>query len=354
MNQNQLVENSIQLLKKLIATPSFSKEEDETAEILQHFFENQGISTKRHKNNIWTMNRYFDKSKPTLLLNSHHDTVKPNSGYTNDPFTPIVENGKLFGLGSNDAGGPLVSLIVTFIHFYEKENLHYNLVFVASAEEEISGNYGMVSVLDKIPAINCAIVGEPTQMRMAVAEKGLMVLECRSKGVSGHAAREEGENAIYKAVQDIEWFRTYKFPKESETLGPVKMTVTEVKAGNQHNVMPDTCDFTVDVRSTDVYSNKEILEIIKDSIEAKIHPRSIRLNPSFIPLDHPIIKAGQELGLEQYGSPTLSDQAFLSVPSLKMGPGKSARSHTADEFIRLEEIEDGIKTYIQLLNIVSY
>lgn len=350
MNQNQLVENSTQLLKKLIATPSFSKEEDETAEILQHFFEDQDIPTKHHKNNIWATNKYFDETKPTLLLNSHHDTVKPNSGYTNDPFNPIVEDGKLLGLGSNDAGGPLVSLIATFVHFYEKENLNYNLVFSASAEEEISGDNGIVSILDKIPQIDCAIVGEPTQMRMAVAEKGLMVLECTARGVSGHAARDEGENAIYKAVQDIEWFRTYKFSKKSDTLGPVKMTVTEVHAGNQHNVVPDACDFTVDVRSTDAYTNEEILQIIDNNIGSEIHARSIRLNPSFMPLDHPIVKAGQKLGLEQYGSPTLSDQAFLSVPSLKIGPGKSARSHTADEFIRLDEIKEGIKTYIQLLN----
>lgn len=346
---NNLTEQSIELLKKLIATPSFSKEEDDTADILVHFFNDRGISTKRHQNNIWATNRYFDDSKPTILLNSHHDTVKPNSGYSKDPFTPVVEGDILFGLGSNDAGGPLVSLIATFVHFFEKENLNYNLVFAASAEEEISGDNGIVSILDKIPEIDCAIVGEPTQMRMAVAEKGLMVLECTAKGVSGHAARNEGENAIYKAVQDIEWFRSYEFPEESQTLGPVKMTVTEIEAGSQHNVVPDTCDFTVDVRSTDAYTNKEILEIIKQNIGAVIQPRSIRLNPSFIPLDHQIIKAGQELGLEQYCSPTLSDQAFLSVPSLKMGPGKSARSHTADEFIRLDEIDEGIEIYISLL-----
>jgi acetylornithine deacetylase len=347
---NQLFENSTELLKKLIATSSFSQEEAETGDLLQQFFENHNIPTNRHKNNIWGVNKYFDENKPTILLNSHHDTVQPNSGYTNDPFTPIVEDGKLFGLGSNDAGGPLVSLIATFVHFYPQENLNYNLVFAASAEEEISGDNGIVSILDKIPEINSAIVGEPTQMRMAVAEKGLMVLECTANGISGHAARNEGENAIYKAMQDIAWFRSYEFPDISEALGPVKMTVTVVKAGSQHNVVPDTCDFTVDVRSTDAYTNEEILQTIEENIDAVIHPRSIRLNPSFMPLDHPIVEAGQQMGLKQYGSPTLSDQAFLSVPSLKIGPGRSARSHTADEFIYLDEIEEGIKTYIQLLN----
>jgi acetylornithine deacetylase len=349
---NQLFEDSTEFLKKLIATPSFSQEENETGDLLQQFFEDHNIPTNRYKNNIWAVNKYFDENRSTILLNSHHDTVKPNSGYTNDPFTPVVEDGKLFGLGSNDAGGPLVSLIAAFIYFYEQKDLSYNLMFVASAEEEISGDNGIISILDKIPDIDCAIVGEPTQMRMAVAEKGLMVLECTAKGISGHAARNEGQNAIYKAMQDIAWFRNYEFPKQSETLGAVKMTVTVVKAGNQHNVVPNTCNFTVDVRSTDVYTNKEILQIIEGNIDSEIHPRSIRLNPSFMPLDHPIVETGQKMGLEQYGSPTLSDQAFLSVPSLKIGPGKSARSHTADEFIRLDEIKKGIEIYIKLLNLV--
>lgn len=347
---NELFEEATDLLKQLIATPSFSKQEDKTGDLIQGYLEEKGVSTHRHTNNIWAVNKHFDEAKPTILLNSHHDTVKPNSGYTKDPFTPVVEEGKLFGLGSNDAGGPLTSLLATFIHFHDQEDLNYNLVFAASAEEEISGDHGIVSILDKIPGIDCAIVGEPTQMRMAVAEKGLMVFECTAKGVSGHAARNEGENAIYNALADIEWFRSYEFPEESEMLGPVKMTVTVVQAGSQHNVVPDTCNFTVDIRSTDVYTNKEILEIIRENIDSVINPRSIRLNPSFMPLDHAIVNAGNELGLERYGSPTLSDQAFLSVPSLKMGPGKSARSHTADEFIRLEEIEEGIKTYIKLLN----
>lgn len=350
---NELVEDSTELLKQLISIPSFSKEEDETAKILQQFFKNQGIPTERHHNNIWATNKFWDEDKPTILLNSHHDTVKPNSGYTKKPFSPLVENGQLFGLGSNDAGGPLVSLIATFVHFYNKKNLNYNLVLAASAEEEISGDNGIISILDKIPEIDCAIVGEPTQMQMAVAEKGLMVLDCVTNGVSGHAARDIGENAIYKAMKDIEWFRNYKYPKKSKTLGTVKMTVTKVHAGNKHNLIPETCDFTVDVRSTEAYSNTEILEIINNHVEANIQARSTRLNPSFIPPDHPIVVAGSKLGLEQYGSPTLSDQALLSVPSLKIGPGKSARSHTADEFIRLDEIEEGIKTYIKLLELVN-
>lgn len=351
---NQLVENSTELLKKLISTPSFSKEEEDTADLLQQFFEDKNIPVKRHSNNIWATNKFYDEDKPTVLLNSHHDTVKPNSGYTKEPFTPVIEDGKLFGLGSNDAGGPLTSLIATFINFYKQENLNYNLVFAASAEEEISGDNGIISIFDKIPEIDFAVVGEPTQMRMAIAEKGLMVLDCTVKGISGHSARDEGKNAIYNSLQDIAWFRDYEFSKKSDTLGPVKMTVTVLQAGNKHNVIPDTCDFTVDVRSTDAYTNKEILQIIDDHIASKVHPRSIRLKPSFIPVDHLIVKAGEKLGLEQYGSLTLSDQALLSVPSVKIGPGKSERSHTADEFIYLDEIEEGIETYISLLERVLY
>jgi len=350
---NQLFEEATELLKTLISTPSYSTEESDTADIIQEFLEEKNISTHRHINNVWAVNKHFDADRPTILLNSHHDTVKTNSGYTKDPFTPVIEEGKLFGLGSNDAGGPLTSLIETFTHFYAKEDLKYNLVLAASAEEEISGDNGIISILDKIPDVDCAIVGEPTQMRMAVAEKGLMVLNCTAKGISGHAARDEGKNAIYKAVQDIEWFRTHKFEKQSEMLGPVKMTVTVVHSGSQHNVVPDICDFTVDVRSTDAYTNEEILEVIEDNIESTVNPRSIRLNPSFIPLDHPIVQAGDKLNIEKYGSPTLSDQSVLSVPSLKIGPGKSARSHTADEFIYLDEIRNGIETYVKLLELVN-
>jgi acetylornithine deacetylase len=347
-----LFEEAEKLLKKLIETPSFSREEKATADIIQNFFEEKGIPAERFNNNIWVKNQHFDDSKPAILLNSHHDTVKPNDGYTKSPFTPVIEDGKLYGLGSNDAGGALVSLIAAFLYFYNKKNLSYNFVFAASAEEEVSGDNGIVSILDKIPKIDAAVVGEPTQMRIAVAEKGLMVLECTARGKSGHAARDEGENAIYNAWDDIEWIQNYQFPEISDTLGPVKMTVTEIHAGNQHNVVPDACHFTVDVRSTDAYTNKQILTIIDDHIEAEIQPRSINLNPSSIPLKHPFVQAGQKLNLEQYGSPTLSDQSVIPVPSLKMGPGKSARSHTADEFIYLDEIEKGIETYIDLLKLV--
>jgi acetylornithine deacetylase len=345
-----LFEESIHLLKKLIAAPSFSREESETAVLIQEYLEGKGIATNRHGNNVWVTNKHFDGQKKTILLNSHHDTVKPNASYTNDPFSPELEDGKLFGLGSNDAGGALVALMATFIHFYEQENLNYNLVFAATAEEEISGDNGISSILDEMPNIDCAIVGEPTKMQMAVAEKGLMVLDCTTNGTSGHAARDEGKNAIYKALKDIEWFQSYKFSKESETLGPVRMTVSMINAGNKHNVVPDRCEFTVDIRSTDAYTHQQILQVIEDQISSFVKPRSTRLTPSSIPADHLIVQAGKEMGLKSFGSPTLSDQALLAVPSLKMGPGSSSRSHAADEFIYLEEIEEGIEIYIDLLD----
>ena len=340
---------AIQLLKKLIQTPSISREERNTASLLENFLNVRGVAVQRKGNNVWAANRYFAPNKLTILLNSHHDTVKPNAGYTNDPFSAIEEEGKLFGLGSNDAGGALVSLIATFLHYYDQD-LAYNLVLAATAEEEISGANGIRSIIPELGPIDFAIVGEPTLMQMAVAEKGLMVLDCTVKGKAGHAARHEGDNAIYKAIKVIDWFKTYQFERESKNLGPIKMSVTQIGAGTQHNVVPDTCKFVVDVRSTDAYQNQEILEIIKDHIDADVQARSTRLNPSSIPSDHPIVKSGQNMGLESYGSPTLSDQALLHCPSLKIGPGDSARSHTANEFIFLEEIAQGIETYIQLLN----
>ena len=341
--------NITELLQQLIATPSFSREEDKTANVIESFLRRNSVTTKRHLNNIWAVNKHFDPAKPTILLNSHHDTVKPNKGYTKDPFKATLEDGKLYGLGSNDAGGALVSLLATFLHFYDK-SINYNLVFSATAEEEISGKNGIEALLPLLSKIDFAIVGEPTQMQLAIAEKGLMVLDCISHGKSGHAAREEGVNAIYKAIPDIEWFKTYQFPKVSELLGPVKMTVTAIHSGGQHNIVPDTCEFTIDVRVNECYKNEEVLEIISEHAKCEVKARSLRLQPSFISEEHSIVKAGKELGLKVYGSPTLSDRALVPFPSLKVGPGDSARSHIADEYIYINEIDAGIELYINMLN----
>jgi acetylornithine deacetylase len=275
--------------------------------------------------------------------------VKPNSGYTRDPYDAKIEDGRLYGLGSNDAGGCLVSLIATFLYFFDKENLKYNFCLATTAEEEISGVNGLELIIPDLGKLEFGIVGEPTQMHLAIAEKGLMVLDCTAYGKAGHAAREEGENAIYKALADIEWFRNYRFPKESEIFGPVKMSVTIINAGSQHNVVPATCTFTVDVRVTDTYRNEEVLEIIREHVGCEVKPRSIRLKPSSIPTGHPIVQAGIKLGRTTYGSPTTSDQSLLDIPSLKIGPGDSARSHTADEFVYVDEIKEGIELYIKML-----
>jgi acetylornithine deacetylase len=341
--------DTLQFLKNLISIKSLSREEDKTAALIKSVFEENGIVSQQHGNNIWAVNKHFDESKPTILLNSHHDTVKPNKGYTKDPYAPIIEDGKLYGLGSNDAGGALVSLITTFIYFYEEESLKYNLVIAATAEEEISGKNGIESILDKLPKINVAIVGEPTLMNLAISEKGLLVVDGVVKGRSGHAAREEGDNAIYKAMQDIDWIKNYKFDQVSKTLGPMKMSVTIVNAGSQHNVVPDECTYTIDIRVTDAYSHEEVLDIIDKHTLADITPRSVRLKSSSIPTQHPLVQAGLELGRKTYGSPTLSDQSIIPVPSLKIGPGDSARSHTADEFIYIDELEEGVELYIKML-----
>jgi len=346
---NTYSNNAVDLLKKLIATPSFSKEEDKTADIIQEFLEEKGVKTNRYLNNIWATNFYFDESKPTILLNSHHDTVKPNKGYTLDPFSPIENDGRLYGLGSNDAGGCLVSLIATFLHFYDKKELKYNLIIAATAEEEISGSNGVEILLPRLPEIDFGIVGEPTLMNMAVAEKGLLVLDCTSHGKAGHAAREEGDNAIYKALKDIEWFRTYKYDKVSDLLGPMKMSVTIINAGTQHNVVPHECKFTVDIRVNELYSFEEVLDIIRSNVECEVQPRSIRLRSTAIAVDHPLVNAGIELGRTYYGSPTTSDKALMKFPALKIGPGDSARSHTADEYIFVGEVSKGIATYVELL-----
>ena len=338
------------LLKKLIATPSFSKEENGTALVLQNFIQHHNIPTNRHHNNIWLTNLHYDNSKPTLLLNSHHDTVKPNSGYTYAPFNPIELDGKLYGLGSNDAGGCLVSLLATFLYYYNRADLKYNLVFAATGEEEISGANGIASLLPIIGEIDMAIVGEPTQMQMAIAEKGLVVLDCETKGIAGHAARDEGENAIYKSIKDIQWFGSYQFPKTSALLGPVKMSLTMISAGTQHNVVPDSCRYTVDVRVNECYTNEDILAIVKDNVHCEVNARSMRLRSTAIDINHPLVIAGIAIGRKYFGSSTLSDKVFMTFPALKMGPGDSARSHTADEYIYTEEIKEGINLYIQLLN----
>jgi acetylornithine deacetylase len=346
---NQLYEDALTLLTTLIRTVSISREEKETADLIEGFFGKNGIVSERKRNNVWARNMHFDPGLPTILLNSHHDTVKPNPGWQRDPFEPTIEDGKLYGLGSNDAGGCLVALMATSLHFYPQQNLAYNFILAATAEEEISGKNGLELILPELGKIDFAVVGEPTQMQMAVAEKGLLVLDCVATGKAGHAARDEGENAILKALQDISWFQSYQFPKVSEFLGPVKMNVTIIKAGSQHNVIPDRCEFTVDVRVTDCYTHEEVLEIIRSHITSDVTPRSVRLRPSGIANEAPVVQAGLALGLEMFGSPTTSDQALLSVPSVKIGPGNSARSHTADEYIYLDELKNGIEIYIKLL-----
>lgn len=346
---SNLTQEAIALLQKLIQTPSLSKEESETAAILKNDLEKYCDNVQTLQNNVWVKNKYFSESKPTILLNSHHDTVPANKAYTRNPFDSEIINGKLYGLGSNDAGGCLVSLLATFLHFYEEKNLPYNLIFAASAEEEISGIDGMESLYPQLGKVDFAIVGEPTLMQMAVAEKGLLVIDCTVKGKAGHAARKEGENAIYKAMKDIEWFKNYQFEKISPTLGPVKISVTIINAGIIHNMIPDVCKFTVDIRINELYTHDEILEVIKENIGAEMVPRSMRLKSSGIAVSHPLIQSGISLGRTIYGSPTTSDKALMSCPSLKMGPGDSARSHTADEFIYVNEIEEGIDLYIKLL-----
>ena len=347
---SSLTNKAIALLEKLIATPSFSGQEAGSATLIYEFLQKANVAPKRHLHNVWAVNKYFDAARETIMLNSHHDTVKPNNGYTRPPLQPQQAAGKLFGLGSNDAGGALVSLIATFLHFYDNPNLPFNLLLACTAEEEISGSNGIVALLPQVPRPAMAIVGEPTQMQMAIAEKGLLVLNCTAVGKAGHAARNEGDNAIYKAMEDIRWLQSYAFANESALLGPVKMTVTMINSGSQHNVVPDRCSFTVDVRTTDAYSNEETLAIITKNLAAEVSVKSLRLQPSAIAEDHPLVMAGKQLGLATFGSPTLSDQSLISIPSIKLGPGDSARSHTADEFIYLTEIESGIAKYCQLLH----
>lgn len=343
-----LKNEAIALLKQLIAIPSFSKEEDRTAEVIEQFLSSKGASPHRHRNNVWTFASPYQANLPTIWLNSHHDTVMPNTGYTQDPFSPIERDGKLFGLGSNDAGGPLVAMIATFCYFLGKE-LPFNLLLVASAEEEISGANGISSLLELLPKADLVLVGEPTQLRLAIAEKGLLVLDGTVTGKAGHAAREEGINAIYLALADLEKVKGYKFAKVSPFLGPTKVSCTVIQAGDQHNMVPELCRYVLDVRVNELYTHEEVLEELSAVLEAELVPRSMRLRSSCLPAEHAFHEVGKSLGLESFGSPTLSDQALIPYPSVKIGPGDSARSHTADEFIYLHEIQDGITRYIDIL-----
>jgi acetylornithine deacetylase len=347
-NEN-IFNQSVELLQKLIAVPSFSKEEDKAAEVFRKFLKAKKIPFESKLNNTWIKNKYYNFLKPTILLNSHIDTVKPVDGWQKNPFEATKEDDKLFGLGSNDAGASLVSLFGTFLHFYEKDDLKYNIIFAATAEEEISGKNGIDQLSEITSACEFAIVGEPTELKMAIAEKGLMVLDGEVKGKAGHSARNEGVNAIYLAMVDVQWFQNYQFKKINPVLGPVKLTVSMIHAGTQHNIIPDVCKYTVDVRTIPEYSTDQLLEIIRDNVKAEIKPRSTRLMPSSIDKEHVIVKAAEKINIELFGSSTLSDQSLLKIPSVKIGPGKSERSHTADEFVFLKEIEDGLKIYIKLL-----
>lgn len=340
---------SVNLLKSLIGIPSISREEENAANFLEQYLENLGMEVGRKGNNVWCLSPDFSLNRKTILLNSHIDTVKPTSQWMKDPFEALEVNGKLYGLGSNDAGASLVCLSQVFLNLC-KTRQNYNLIFLASCEEEVSGTGGVADVLNCLPPISFALVGEPTEMQPAIAERGLMVLDVIAKGKAGHAAREEGINAIYEALDDIIWFRDYQFKKISSVLGPVKMTMTVIQAGTQHNVIPDHCTMTVDVRSNELYSNQELFEEIKKHVKSEVTAHSFRLNSSFIDLNHPFVKRAIKLGLKPFGSPTLSDQALMPFPSLKMGPGKSSRSHTADEFVMLKEIEEAIPLYYHLLD----
>jgi acetylornithine deacetylase len=348
----ELTNDAIGLLAEMISIPSFSRDESAVADFLERYIESRGYVASRSGNNVWMLSPGFDPARPTVLLNSHIDTVKPVAGWKRDPFTPKIENEHLYGLGSNDAGASVVSLLHAYFYLTQQQQT-YNLIFAATAEEEVSGSNGIESLIRELPKIDFAVVGEPTGMHLAIAEKGLMVLDCVAHGVAGHAARNEGENAIYKALQDIEWFSAYQFPEVSDLLGPVKMSVTMINAGTQHNVVPDKCSFVVDVRSNEKYSNQQLLAIIKEHVNSNVSARSTRLSSSATPQAHPFVQRAQELNRKLFGSPTLSDQALMPFISVKVGPGDSARSHTADEYIILSEIDEAITLYIELLNDLS-
>lgn len=340
--------DTIDLLKNMIRIPSFSRDEGAVADFLERWMLTEGFAARRLGNNLWIESGPAD-GRPTILLNAHIDTVKPASGYTRDPFTPEIEDGCLYGLGSNDDGGSLIALLETYSRLIQKEQ-PYRLIFSATAEEEVSGKGGLDLILPELGRIDFGVMGEPTGMRMAVAERGLMVLDCTAYGKSGHAARNEGVNAIYKAIEDIQWFKRHSFDRVSDFLGAVKMSVTQINAGTQHNVVPDKCTFVVDMRPNGMYTNPELLEMIKSSVSCEVKERSTRIGSSHLPMDHPAVVRGLSLGLEPFGSPTTSNQALCHFPTLKIGPGDSARSHSADEYIRLDEIADGIETYVALLD----
>lgn len=347
-HQEQTME-AVELLKKLIATPSISRDETAAADVLEAYMKEKGLNPQRHGNNTWCVSPDFDESKPVILLNAHIDTVKPVAGWQHDPFTPVIEGDKLYGLGSNDCGGGLMALLQVFMLLINEKKA-YNLIYLASCEEEVSGKNGIESVLPLLPKIDFAIVGEPTGMQPAIAEKGLMVIDAVAHGKAGHAARNEGDNAIYHAMKDIQWLSEWQFPKQTDLLGPVKNTVTIVNAGTQHNVIPDTCTFTIDVRSNECYTNEEIFAFFQEHLTSELKARSFRLSSSSIPMEHPFVQACVKEGLTPFGSPTLSDQALMRFPSLKLGPGDSSRSHTADEYIKISEIDDAISLYVKLLS----
>lgn len=362
MTYKEHTNEAVELLKRLIATPSVSRDEKAAADVLEAYMKEKGLNPQRQGNNVWCMSEEFDAQKPTILLNAHLDTVKPVAGWQHDPFTSVIEDDKLYGLGSNDCGGGLVALLEAFIEL-NGSNGHIgkptspiqpinpiNLIFLASCEEEISGKNGIESVLPLLPKIDFAIVGEPTGMQPAIAEKGLMVIDAVAHGKAGHAARNEGDNAIYHAMKDIQWLSEWQFPKQSELLGPVKQTVTIVNAGTQHNVIPDTCTFTIDVRSNECYTNEEIFAFFQEHLTSELKARSFRLSSSKIDVEHPFVQACIKEGLKPFGSPTLSDQALMRFPSLKLGPGESSRSHTADEYIKISEIDHAISLYTKLLS----
>ena len=349
MTQEQYVSDAVQLLKKLIATPSVSRNEKDAADIMEQTIRSYGFEPQREANNLWIIDPHYDESRPTLLLNAHIDTVKPVASWSRDPFSPDVKDGVLYGLGSNDCGGGLCSLLQIFRMLTEKPQ-SYNLIYLASAEEEVSGKDGITRALPLLPHIDLAIVGEPTGMNPAVAEKGLMVLDVIAHGKSGHAARNEGVNAIYEALDDMRWIRDYKFEKVSEFLGPTKMTLTVVNAGTQHNVIPDKCTMLVDIRTNEFYDNEEVYEFIRQHLKSEVKAHSFRLKSSRIDPEHPLIRKCVAMGMKPFGSPTLSDQALMHFPSFKLGPGESSRSHSANEFIRISEIRDAIAKYETLLD----